>query len=288
MNLVVGATGFLGGMIAKKLLAKGAPVRILVRPQSDGSSLASAGAEVVAGDMKDRASLDAACRGVDTVTSTANSFQRGGADNVDSVDLAGNVNLIDAAKSAGVRHFVFISVAGADPSSPVPLFAAKAKVEKHLAESGMTWTVVAPHVFMDVWFPMIVGGAVGANRPVPLVNGGKARHSFIAAEDVADFATAVVGRTEAKNRRLTIGGPEAISWSDVVATSSGIVGRKIDIESLQPGQPIPGLPSPHDQTIGFLMARLEQQDVILDSRDDARTFGVALTPAEKVLRRILA
>ena len=71
MHLVVGSTGLLGGMIARQLLAKGAPLRVLVR----GGSTDLAGAEAVRGDLKDRASLDAACRGVTTVITSANSAQ---------------------------------------------------------------------------------------------------------------------------------------------------------------------------------------------------------------------
>ena len=288
MILVVGGTGLLGGKIAQRLLAKGQKVRALVRPQSDGRELEAAGAELVTGDMKDPASLDSACRGVSVVVTSANSVQRGGADTVESVDLTGNINLIDAAARASVEQFVFVSVAAVDAASPVPLFAAKARVEEHLRNSGLTWTIVAPHVFMDVWFPMIVGAAVHASRPVPLVGGGKARHSFIAADDVAAFTAATVGHPAAKNQRLVLGGPAALSWSDVVATSSDIVRRPIPIQSLQPGQPVPGLPAPHDEAIGFLMTGLEQQDVVIDTSEASRTFGVKLTPADQVLRRILA
>jgi uncharacterized protein YbjT (DUF2867 family) len=174
-----------------------------------------AGAHAVTGDLKDRASLDAACRGVTTVITTANSARRGGADNVESVDLAGNRALIDAADQAGVRQFIFVSVATADPSSPVPLFAAKAKTDAHLRNSGMAWTIVAPHIFMDVWFPMLIGSALGAGRPVPLVGGGRRRHSFIAADDVAEFAARAVDHPAAMRQRLVLGGP-AMSWSDVV------------------------------------------------------------------------
>jgi uncharacterized protein YbjT (DUF2867 family) len=193
MNLVVGSNGLLGGLIARKLLAKGAPVRVMVRQASS-----IAGAHAVTGDLKDRASLDAACRGVTTVITTANSARRGGADNVESVDLAGNRALIDAADQAGVGQFIFVSVATADPSSPVPLFAAKAKTDAHLRNSGMAWTIVAPHIFMDVWFPMLIGSALGAGRPVPLVGGGRRRHSFIAADDVAEFAARAVDHPAAR------------------------------------------------------------------------------------------
>src|SRR4029453_12381587 len=101
--------------------------------------------------------------------------------------------------------------------SPVPLFAAKAKTDAHLRNSGMAWTIVAPHIFMDVWFPMLIGSALGAGRPVPLVGGGRRRHSFIAADDVAEFAARAVDHPAAMRQRLVLGGP-AMSWSDVVAT----------------------------------------------------------------------
>ncbi|HET7712337.1 MAG TPA: NAD(P)H-binding protein, partial [Thermoanaerobaculia bacterium] len=270
-------------LIARRLIEKGAKVRVLVR--SGRTDIA--GAEPVPGDMKDRASLDAACIGVTTVITTANSAQRGGDDNVATVDLEGNLSLIDAAKSAGVRHFIFISAAAADDSSPVPLFAAKARAEKHLRESGMTWTIVAPHVFMDVWFPAIIGSALGAGRPVPLVSGGKRRHSFIAVDDVASFAVASAGNPAAMNRRLTVGGPEALSWSDVVAKTGELLGRRLEVESIAPGSPIPTLPPPLDQVIGNLAAGLEQQDVIIDTSETAREIGVMLTPAETILRRMI-
>ena len=82
MNLVVGSTGMLGGMVARRLIESGKPVRVMVRRPSTLT-----GAEIVTGDLKDPASLDAACQGATTVITTANSAQRGGADTVASVDL---------------------------------------------------------------------------------------------------------------------------------------------------------------------------------------------------------
>lgn len=283
MNLVVGSTGLLGGAIARALAGKGAPLRVLTR---SGSSDV-AGAEAVQGDLKDRGSLATACRGVTTVITTANSAQRGGEDNVTSVDSEGNLALIDAAKENGVRHFILISAAAATEDSPVPLFAAKARAERHLRESGMSWTMIAPHIFMDVWFPMIIGSALGAQRPISLVAGGKRRHSFIAVQDVAAFAVAAVDHPAAINQRLVLGGPTALSWSEIVDQASAIVGAPLPVVSLEPGSPIPTLPPGVDQVIGNLAAGLEQQDVILDTSETARTFGVTLTPAETVLRAML-
>jgi uncharacterized protein YbjT (DUF2867 family) len=283
MNLVVGSSGMLGGMIVRKLLARGEPVRAMVRQPA-----ALDGADSVVGDLKDPASLAAACHGVTTVITTANSAQRGGADNVESVDLHGNRALIDAASRAGVRQFVLVSAAFVDAGSPVPLFAAKARTEHHLRESGLAWTIVAPHVFLDVWFGLLVGSALAAGMPVSLVRGGRARHSFIAVDDVAEFAVRAVGHGAAMNRRLVLGGPEALSWSDIIEKTATILGRPVPVRSIEPGQPIPSLPPPHDAAIGAMAAGLEQQDVIIDASEEARAFGVTLTSADTVLRRLLA
>lgn len=78
MILVVGATGNLGGSIARALLAEGKKVRVLVRPGSSYAGLVRDGAEPVTGDLKDPASLQAACAGVDAVVTTANAIGRGG------------------------------------------------------------------------------------------------------------------------------------------------------------------------------------------------------------------
>lgn len=284
MNLVVGSTGLLGAAITRRLLERQLPVRALVR----GDVHSDSRIESVRGDLKDRPSLDRACAGVTTVITTANSAQRGGDDNVESVDMNGNLSLIEAARNAGVRNFIFVSAAAVSADSPVPLFAAKARTEQALRDSGMTWTVIAPHVFMDVWFPAIIGSALAAGRPVSLVNGGTKRHSFVAVDDVAAFTAAAVGNPTASNRRLLIGGPEGLSWSEVVERCGRLIGRKLAVETIAAGSPIPSLPPPLDVVIGQLAAGLEQHDVVFDTSGLAREFDVELTPPEKVLQQMLA
>lgn len=127
MILVVGATGQLGSKVVRGLIAKKEPVRILARPASAYQPLANVGAEVVFGDLADPPSLLAACKDIDTVISTANSARRGGSDTVETVDSHGTQSLIDAAAAAGVRHFIYVSVLGVNPNSPVPFLAAKAR-----------------------------------------------------------------------------------------------------------------------------------------------------------------
>jgi hypothetical protein len=86
---------------------------------------------------------------------------------------------------------------------------------------------------------------------------------------------------------LVFGGPDALSWSEIVAKAAAILGAPIPVRSIRPGEPIPSLPPPLDQMAGGMAAGLEQQDVIIDSTEAVRLFGVSLTPAEAVLRRAL-
>lgn len=272
----------LGGMIALKLIERGEPVRVLVRGASPLQ-----GVEKVHGDLKDRSSLGPAMRGVTTVVTSATAAQRGGEDSIESVDDLGNRNLIEIAKRSGVKQFIFVSASTAEENSPVPIFAAKARAEKALKNSGMDWTILAPHVFMDVWFPLIIGSAVEAGKPVPLVGGGRKRHSFIAVEDVAEFAAAAAGNPKASKQRLVIGGPAALSWTEIVRKAASVLGRPVPSETIEPGSPIPTLPAPLNGFIGMLAAGLEQQDFVIDTTKLANTFGVRLTTAEEVLREML-
>jgi NADH dehydrogenase len=281
MILVVGATGYLGGMIARRLLEDGRPVRILVRPTSAYQDLVSSGAAPLTGDLKDPASLSAACQGVETVITTANSAQRGGDDTVESVDRQGNRNLIDAAKAAGVSQFIFTSALGADVHSPIPFMQAKGASEVYLRDSGVPFTILAPNIYMDVWVPMIVGAAVQSGQPVTIVGEGRRRHTFVATADVAAFAVAAVGHPAATNQYLAIGGPEALSWRDVIATVERVLGRTIAVQSVAPGEAVPGIPPP----VAPLMAAFETYDSPLDMADAARTFGVRLTTLEEFVRQ---
>ena len=281
MILVVGATGNLGSTVTRMLLAQGQPIRILVRSQSNYQPLADAGAQVVLGDLKQRSSLDAACEGVDTVITTANSAARGGEDTVQTVDLQGNRNLIDAAKAAGAKQFIFVSVLTADPNSPIPFLQAKGKTEDALRASGIPYTILAPNGFMEVMVAGVVGMPAMMGQPVTIVGGGRRKHSFISASDVAAFMLAAIGNPAAINQKLFLGGPQPLSFRDAVAIYERVLGHQIQVRSVTPGEPVPGLP----QMVAQLLASLDTYDSPIDMTETARTFGIQLTPLEEVARR---
>lgn len=273
MILVVGATGTLGSSIARALLADGKKVRMLVRPGSSYGELVEEGAEPVMGDLKEPASLHAACAGVDAVVTTANAIGRGGEDTIESVDLHGNQHLIEAAEAEGVRRFVLTSVLGASTDSPVPFIRAKGEAEEALTKTAMTWTILQPNLFMDIWLPMVVGGPALTGQPVTLVGEGRRRHSMVAVRDVVAYAVAALERDEGNNQRLLIGGPDAISWHDAVAAFEHELGRNIPVRTVRLGDPVPGMA---DQVNGLFQA-LETYDSPLDMTALTATYGVTPT-----------
>jgi NADH dehydrogenase len=277
MILVVGSTGLLGGSIAGRLLEGRHRVRILVRPGSQYQALAESGAEAVFGDLKDPASLLAACQRVDTVITTANSALRGGADTVETLDRQGNRNLIEAAQAAGVRHFIFISALGASEQSDIDLMRAKAETERYLRAGGMRYTILQPNAFLDIWVPMLVGSAVQAGQPVTLVGEGRRKHSMIAVADVAACTIACVKNRDVLDQTIPLGGPAAVSWRDIVAASERAVGRRLEVRYLRPGEPIPGFP----EVVSNLAASLETYDSPVPMEETASTLGVRLTPVEE-------
>jgi uncharacterized protein YbjT (DUF2867 family) len=285
MILVVGASGFLGGMITRGLLAQGKPVRILTRSNPAYEELVGAGAEPVPGDLKDRASLDAACKGVEVVITTANAAQRigsgDGSDTFESVDLHGTLNLVQAAVEAGVEQFIYTSALAVDANSPNPLIAAKARVEQALVESGLNYTILAPHIFMEVWFGMVIGTALGSATAVTLVGEGNHRHSFVSVPDVAAIALAAVGNVAAYNQRIAIGGAEALSWTEVVQRTGRVIGRDLPITYVAMGSPLPFIPAAWD-----LMYSTETYEGIIPMEEVMATYGITLTPFEQVVGRM--
>ncbi|HEX2910890.1 MAG TPA: SDR family oxidoreductase [Chloroflexia bacterium] len=231
MILVAGATGLLGSEICRKLLEKGLQVRAMVRPTSDATTtgnLQKWGATLLEADLKDPASLKSACQAVDTVISTVTTtVRRQEGDTIERVDLQGQLDLLNAAVSSGVKHFIYLSYSG-NMSKDSPLTTAKRTMEQRLKESGMTYTILRPSYFMEVW----LGPALGfdyASGKVQIFGNGQNKISFVSLMDVALYAVEAAGNPAARNTTINIGGPEEISPNKVVGTFEELSGRKFDI-----------------------------------------------------------
>jgi len=146
--LVTGGTGRQGGAVARDLLRRGFSVRALVRDprKAQARALEEAGAVLVRGDMDDEASLAAATEGVYGVFSVQTFRGAGGVE----AEIRQGKAVADAAVRAGVRHFVYSSVGGADRDTRVPHFESKLVGEQYLATLDLPATVLRPAMFHDI------------------------------------------------------------------------------------------------------------------------------------------
>jgi NADH dehydrogenase len=234
MVLVVGSTGRLGSEICRRLAAAGKPVRALVRATSDPAKvdqLRELGAEIVEGDLHDRASLDAACQEVTAVISTVSSMPFSydpETNNIQTVDVDGVTNLIRAAADAGVNHFIYTSFSG-QIELDCPLENAKRTVEGRLRESGLTHTILRPSYFMESWLSPAVGFSYPEAKAT-IYGSGEKPISWISLGDVAEFAFQSLDNPAARNAVLEMGGPEALTPLEVVSIFEVIGGRPFEVQ----------------------------------------------------------
>jgi len=291
MNLVVGATGFLGSEICRRLAAEGKPVKGLVRSTADQAkvdNLKSYGVTLVQGDLRDRASLDAACQGATAVISTASSMPfsyQPGENDIQTVDFEGVTNLIGAAQAAGVERFIYTSFT---MDNDFPLRNAKRVVEGRLKESGLTYTFLRPSYFMEVWLSPAVGFDA-ANAKAQIYGPGENPISWISLQNVARFAVASLDNPAARNATLELGGPEALSQLQAIQIFEEVGGRTfkvehVPVEALEEQQK--AATDPMEQSFAGLMQWYAQGDPI-DMEETLKVFPVQLTSVKAYAERLL-
>jgi NADH dehydrogenase len=293
MILVAGSTGLLGGEICRRLVARGRPVRGLVRATSNPervTALKALGVEQVVGDLRDPASLKAACQGASAVISTVSSMPfsyQPGQNDIQTVDLDGEMALIAAAKAAGVQHFIYTSFSG-NLDLDFPLRNAKRSVEKRLKESGMVYTILRPGVFMEVWLSPAVGFDA-ANAKAQIYGTGEQPISWISLQDVAQFAVESLDNSAARNATLELGGPEALSPHQVIKIFQQVGGRTFEVmhvpaEALQ--AQLKGVTDPMQQSFAGLMLCVASGDPI-DMRATLKAFPVTMVSVQDYVQRVL-
>lgn len=234
MILVAGATGVLGSEIVRRALAAHEAVRAMVRSTSNPETverIRKTGAEIVVADVKDPTTLTAACKGVDAVISgiTAITTAQPG-DSFDATDGQGTKNLIDAAKRAGAKKFVFVSF-DTEHVPDAPLGRAKRSAEEHLKKSGMDYTILHPSLFFEVWLgPMLFADPVAGTAKV--YGSGTSKFRYIAVADVAELAVQALTRPVASNATIPFGGPEKMSQRDALRLFEQAFDKKFEVTEI--------------------------------------------------------
>ena len=213
MILVAGGTGRLGTLVVSRLVARGLDVRVPTRDPERARHLPD-GTEIVRGDVRDRASIERAMHGVTTAVSAVHGFAGPGRVTPESVDHAGNANLIDVAAAASA-DVVMVSVVGASANNPMALFGAKYAAEQHLRSSGTPWTIVRATAFMELWAEIMA--------KAPVLGRGENPINFVSVGDVAAVVERAVVDNSARGQILEVGGPQNLTFNEFAAVWQEIV-----------------------------------------------------------------
>ncbi|MBJ7603897.1 MAG: SDR family NAD(P)-dependent oxidoreductase [Candidatus Dormibacteraeota bacterium] len=263
MILVAGGTGTLGTLLVRRLLDRGLSVRLLTRDAERVADHRRDTLEVVEGDVRDRAAVARAMKGVETVVSAVHGLVGTGGASPASVDRDGNANLIDAA-AGGSASVVLVSVVGASPDSPLELSRMKYAAEEHLRRSGTAWTIVRAPAYLETCIRLFEQTAARSGRPLVFGRGDNPIN-FVSADDVAALVEHAVIDPSGRGGMLEIGGSECLTLNqlaEAVQTAAGRAGGPRHVP-----RPMLRVMAVGMKPFKPEMARLAQMALMMDTAD---------------------
>ena len=217
--LVTGATGNQGGAVARHLLQRrDFRVRAFVRDPNKpaAQALQQAGAELVEGDLNDRASLDRALQGTYGVFSIQ-SFNDGL-----ETEIRQGKTVVDAASSEGIQHFVYSSVGSAERNTGIPHFDSKFQVEEYIRAIALPYTILRP-VFFFYNYNAMQSTIENGTLPQPLSSDRKLQQ--LSEEDYGAMVVEVFERpTEFMNREIEVASVD-MTIPEIAAAFSRVLGK---------------------------------------------------------------
>jgi uncharacterized protein YbjT (DUF2867 family) len=222
MILVVGATGTNGREVVERLAASGRAVRAMVRNPKKADELRKPNVEVVAGDLDDPPSLNAALAGVERAFFVAA---------VDRRYVGWLRNFLDAARRSGSPHIVKFSGMGAGLDSPSELLRQHGESDRMLVESGLPQTILRPNSFYQnmLWSAGSIKDHGAFYMPMR-----DARQSLVDVRDIASMAVEVLTGAGHEGQTYEITGPESLSYGEVADKLSAVLGRPIRYVDVPP------------------------------------------------------
>jgi uncharacterized protein YbjT (DUF2867 family) len=219
--LVTGATGSTGKALVEALTGRGAPVRAMVRRETDREGL-PAGVDAAVADFDDAESVAAALRGAAKAYLVTPSSERAGQQQRRFADLAAQ---------ADIGHLVVLSQLGADEGSPVRFLRYHADVENHVRRLGIGYTFLRPNLFFQglLAFAGLISAESRFYAPI-----GDAKVSAIDVRDIAMVAAVTLTEAGHEGATYTLTGPAAVTHDDIAAALTSALGRHIAFADAPP------------------------------------------------------
>jgi uncharacterized protein YbjT (DUF2867 family) len=214
--LITGATGKTGLPLSQELADRKVPFRALIHSMVKEPLVRRWASDIVAGDYQDRDAMDEAFDGIERVYLVSPP-----APDQEEVQTA----LVDIAKKKGVKHIVKLSALGASAASPVGLLRTHAAIEDHIRKSGLAWTFLQPHFFME----NLLGNAESVIRDGVIYSPlGDAAISPISVHDIAAAAAEVLTGKGHEGKTYQLTGPQAMNYNGIARTLAGVTHKRVE------------------------------------------------------------
>jgi len=232
MILVTGASGYVGSHIVKQLVEVGMPVRAMVRSRQGAEKeerLKNLHVEWIEADVTRPETLGPAMEGATAVVHTVAIAIEKGERTYETVNYQGTVNVVDAAKVAGVGRFINISQLGAASDLPYRFLASKGKAQEYVAMSDLDWTAFRPSV---IWGPEDEFANTFARlvpfSPIiyPIIGDENARFQPVWVEDVATSVVEALDNPQTIGKEYELGGPEVLTLEEIERRTLAAIGAR--------------------------------------------------------------
>ncbi|NTW58857.1 MAG: complex I NDUFA9 subunit family protein [Nitrospirae bacterium] len=226
MILVTGANGFVGRNLVKLLRQDNIAVRALVRNVAKAARLRDLGAELAEGDISNLSSLETALQGCKKVIHLVGIIQEAPGVTFKDVHVDGTRNLLEEAKKAGVRHFIYQSALGTRPNAKSLYHRTKWEAEELVRASGVPFTILRSSLIYGPGdlFTIRLAETIKISPVLPVIGTGRSKVQPIFIDDVAACLAKIVTGGAHLNKVYEIGGPEQLTYEEVTKAIAAALG----------------------------------------------------------------
>lgn len=294
MIFIAGASGFVGGHLTDYLITKGHKLKCLARSEKAKKSLSEKGVEVISGDITKAETLRGVLSHNDLVIHLVGIMEEKWEATFQRIHIEGTKNLVVEAQRSGVRRFFYQSALGADSSSWSGYLRTKAEAEELVRQSGLNHTIFRPSLITGPWddFTKKLIDILKLSPVIPIPGEGRAKFQPVYIKDWLKCAEKVIENPDQFIGTYDIGGPEHLTYRQIVETLAKAMGRS----RLSFAIPM-GLMKLSAALLGSLMSRppvtgdqlrLLEQDNICDPKAIEKNFGFAPVKYEDALKEFIS
>ena len=293
MILITGATGFVGGHLVKRMRQEGQKVRAIVRTPGKAQALADLGVEVVPGDISDPVSLEAAAKGCDAIIHLVGIIQEGRGFTFRSVHVEGTRNILDAAKKAGIRHFIYQSALGTRENAKSEYHRTKWEAEKLVKASGIPYTILRPSLIYGPGdlFTIRLAEMIRLSPVLPVIGTGRSKIQPIFIDDVVSCIVKIVAGGPDLGKTYEIGGPDELTYEEVTKAIAAALGVDRPVVHM-PLSFMRGIALVAETVLSKAPVTMDQlimlqEDNVCDMKDIRESFGIEPVGFKEGLLRFL-